>query len=89
MSLHARASVAQKYDKYQNLMFWSKYGLLNDIVFILHKYEVYNAKDSKIFIKGVKKVCYAIKVSSYYFSYNVSNDINVTGFFKVDSPKKK
>ena len=30
-------------------------------------------------IKGVKKVLSAIKLCSYYFSHNVSNDINVTG----------
>ena len=30
-------------------------------------------------IKGVKKVHSAIKLCSYYFSFNKSNDINVTG----------
>ena len=30
------------------------------------------------YIKGVKKVHSAIKLCSYYFSYNVCNDINVT-----------
>ena len=30
-------------------------------------------------IKGVKKVRSAIKLCSYYFSHDVSNDINVTG----------
>ena len=30
-------------------------------------------------LKGVKKVCSAIKLYSHYFSYNVSNYINVTG----------
>ena len=29
--------------------------------------------------KGVKKVRSAIKVCSYHFRYNVSNDINATG----------
>ena len=31
------------------------------------------------YLKGVKKVCSAINLCSYYFSYNVSNDINVPG----------
>ena len=30
------------------------------------------------YLKGVKKVCSAIKLCSYYFSYNLSNGINVT-----------
>ena len=30
-------------------------------------------------VKGVKKVRSAIKLCSHYFSYNVSNYINVTG----------
>ena len=30
-------------------------------------------------LKGVNKVCSAIKLCSYYFSHYVSNDINVTG----------
>ena len=30
-------------------------------------------------LKGVKKVRSAIKLCSHYFSYNVSNYINVTG----------
>ena len=30
-------------------------------------------------LKGVKKVCSTIKLCSYYFSYYVSNDINVIG----------
>ena len=29
-------------------------------------------------LKGVKKVCSAIKLISYYFSYNVLNDTNLT-----------
>ena len=32
-----------------------------------------------MYIKGVKKVRSAIKLCSYYFRYNVSNGINVTG----------
>ena len=32
-------------------------------------------------IKGVKKVRFAIKLCSYYFSHYVSYDINVTGIF--------
>ena len=32
-------------------------------------------------VKGVKKVRSAIKLSTYIFSYNVSNDIYVTGIF--------
>ena len=31
-----------------------------------------------IYVRGVKKVRFAIKSCSYYFSYNVSNAINVT-----------
>ena len=30
-------------------------------------------------VKGVKKVRSAIELCSYYFSDNVTNDINVTG----------
>ena len=30
-------------------------------------------------VKGVNKVCSAIKLCSYYFSHYVSIDINVTG----------
>ena len=33
----------------------------------------------KVILKGVKKVSSAIKLCSYYFSYNVSSDTNVTG----------
>ena len=40
-------------------------------------------------IKGVKKVFSAIKLCFYYFSYYVSNGINVTEFFKVDTLDKK
>ena len=36
-------------------------------------------------IKGAKKVRSAIKLCSYYFSYYVSNDINVTGIRSSNS----
>ena len=39
--------------------------------------------------KGVKKVRSAIKLCSYKSSYNVSNDIYITEFFKVDTLDKK
>ena len=32
-----------------------------------------------VYLKGVKKVCSEVKLYSYSFSNNVSNDINVTG----------
>ena len=36
-------------------------------------------KQDKIEIKDVKKVSSTLKLYSYHFNYNVSNDINVIG----------
>ena len=42
--------------------------------------QMFDAKPNHVlYLKGVKKVRSAIKLCSYHFSYNVSNDINVTG----------
>ena len=44
--------------------------------------QMFDAKPNHVLyllLKGVKKVRSAIKLCSYYFSYNVSNGINVTG----------
>ena len=43
-----------------------------------HLLNIINIFDN-VFIKGVKKVRSAIKLSSFYFSYYVSSGINVTG----------
>ena len=34
-------------------------------------------------INGVKKILSTLKLCFYYFSHNVSNDINVTGIHKT------
>ena len=39
-------------------------------------------KSKTMKLKGVTKVRSAIKIFSYYFSYNVSLDINFTGFLE-------
>ena len=40
------------------------------------------SKSKTMKLKGVTKVCSAIKLFSYYFSYNVSLDINFTGILE-------
>ena len=40
-----------------------------------------NSPPNTLLLKGVKKVRSAIKLCSFYFSYNVSNNINVIGIF--------
>ena len=39
-------------------------------------------------LKGVKKVCSEIKLCFDYFSYNVSNDINVTGTLLIRNKQR-
>ena len=73
-----------------NLMHWLKYSFTSpfDEAALVHfwvivqnirnKYERTCSQTLTRDIEGVKKVRSAIKVCSYFFSYNVSNDINVT-----------
>ena len=46
-------------------------------VFVL---SILSGRFTQVLLKGVKNVCSAIKLFSYYLSNNVLNDINVTAF---------